>query len=79
MRHFVRRAQFRISNSELEIVENVLFSAYFIILDLVCLSLLVSIITFPLHSTLTGAVIIFLTIIALGTSLYYFLRKWLGD
>lgn len=79
MRHLVRRAHFRISEADLAIVESVLFSGWFILIDLFFLSLLLTIMTYSLHLSIIAAIFIFLATYSFGVVLYYLLKKWLGN
>ncbi len=79
MRHFVRRDRFQVTDPELELVETVLFSGFFILIDLFFFSLLFTFMTMPIHSSIIGAIFVFLSFYSLGACLYLFLRKWLHD
>lgn len=79
MRHLVRRVNCRLTDTDLAVVENVLFSEFFILMDLFFLSLLLTIMTYSIHLSQIVAIIIFLSTYSFGLVLFSLLRRWLGD
>ncbi|WP_066299695.1 hypothetical protein [Bacillus sp. FJAT-29937] len=79
MRFLFRRAKYHLQESDLEPVETVLGSGYFVIVDLFFWSLLITFMTMSLHFSLVWGSIIFFTSYMFGGVLYMTLRKWLGD
>ena len=79
MRHLVRRVNCRLTDADLAVVDNVLFSEFFIFMDLFFLSLILTIMTYSIHLSLIVAIIIFLTTYSFGVALFGLLKRWLGD
>ncbi|MBY0122701.1 hypothetical protein [Bacillus sp. S/N-304-OC-R1] len=79
MRFLFRRAKYHLQESDLEAVEEVLGSDYFIFIDLFFWSLFISILTMSLHFSFLWGSFIFLGSYSFGAGLYFILRKWLGD
>ncbi|MGE7882162.1 hypothetical protein [Bacillus sp. NPDC094077] len=77
MRLLYKRLKYSELESELQLVESVLSSGYFILLDLLFLSFLLMVLTFSLHHSFFMAIIIFVGSYISCGSVFFLLRKWL--
>ncbi|MFJ8218701.1 hypothetical protein [Bacillus cereus] len=77
MRLLYKRLKYSELESELQLVESVLTSGYFILLDLLFVSFLLMVLTFPLHHSFFMAIVIFVSSYIICGSVFLLLRKWL--
>ncbi|MBP2241259.1 hypothetical protein J2Z40_001821 [Cytobacillus eiseniae] len=79
MRFRYRRANIQMQESDRQLIEEVLSSETFILIDLFFWSLLMTLMTFTIHYTLIGAILIFISSYVFGISLFYSLKRWLRE
>nr|WP_265621388.1 hypothetical protein [Bacillus paramycoides] len=63
--------------AELQLVESVLSSGYFILLDIFFMSSLLTVLTFSLHHSFLAAFFIFISSYIACSCIFFLLRKWL--
>ncbi|WNS73917.1 hypothetical protein RRV45_13420 [Bacillus sp. DTU_2020_1000418_1_SI_GHA_SEK_038] len=79
MRFLFRKAKYHLQESDLQSVEAILGSGYFILVDLFFWSLLITFLTMSLHFSFLWGSIIFVASYLFGGGLFFILRKWLGE
>jgi VIT1/CCC1 family predicted Fe2+/Mn2+ transporter len=65
--------------TELVTVKNVMSSTMFAYFDLVIGSLILTILMFPIHQSVSYAILIFVSFFILGISTLFLLKKWLKE
>ncbi|MFE8695796.1 hypothetical protein ACFYKT_05390 [Cytobacillus sp. FJAT-53684] len=79
MRFLIRRTKYRMHESDLQLVEEVMCSGSFILIDLFFWSTLMTLMTLSLHYSLLGSALVFTSSYLFGAILYFSLKKWLGE
>ncbi|EOO14698.1 MULTISPECIES: hypothetical protein [Bacillus cereus group] len=77
MRLLYKRLKYSELEAELQLVESVLSSGYFILLDIFFLSSLLTVLTFSLHHSFLVAFFTFISFYIVCSSIFFLLRKWL--
>ncbi|RWS42101.1 hypothetical protein EKA14_16790 [Bacillus mycoides] len=77
MRLLYKRLKYSELEAELQLVESVLSSGYFILLDIFFLSSLLAVLTFSLHHSFLVAFFTFISSYIVCSIIFFLLRKWL--
>ncbi|KAB2338190.1 hypothetical protein F7731_01065 [Cytobacillus depressus] len=77
MRFLFRKAKYHLHESDLELVEEVLGSGTFVLVDLFFWSLLITFLTISLHFSYLWGLFIFFSSYIFGACLFCIIRKWL--
>nr|WP_229192277.1 hypothetical protein [Bacillus cereus] len=77
VRSLYKRLKYSELESELQLVESVLSSGYFILLDLIFVSFLLMVLTFSMHHSFFIAIVTFVSSYIICGSVFLLLRKWL--
>ncbi|WP_338139615.1 hypothetical protein [Bacillus paramycoides] len=77
MRLLYKRLKYSELEAELQLVESVLSSGYFILLDIFFMSSLLTVLTFSLHHSFLAAFFIFISSYIACSCIFFLLRKWL--
>jgi hypothetical protein len=79
MRYLYKRVPDEELQSHLKMVEEVVNSVYFIMIDLLFCGLFLSIFTWSVHHSIKISIFIFIGFYLFGVSIYLLLKKWLKD
>ena len=79
MRYLHKRVPDEELQSHFKMVEDVVNSVYFILIDLLICGLFLSMFTFSVHHSIKISIFIFIGFYLFGVSIYLLLKKWLRD
>lgn len=79
MRYLYKRVPDEELKSHFKMVEDVVNSVYFILIDLLFYGVFLSIITLSFHHSIKISILIFIGFYLIGVSIYLLLKSWLKD
>ncbi|WP_322447444.1 hypothetical protein [Robertmurraya mangrovi] len=79
MRFLYKRYNRHQLRSELSDVQDVIYSSIFLILDLIFWSGILSLMVYPLHQSITSALLIFIGFNLICLLMFYGLQKWMKE
>lgn len=79
MRFLYKRISDKELQSHFEMVQDVVNSIYFVLIDLFLIGLFLSIFTMHVHQSIKLAIFIFIAFYVFGVTIYLLLRKWIKD